>query len=42
MLKQTFRRGEKLQEKVVLLSNLYNNKLDNFVNSFNKKNIIYQ
>lgn len=33
--------GKEQQKKVVLLSNLFNNKLDDFINNFDKKHIIY-
>lgn len=42
MLKQAFRRNEKLLMEVVPLSNLYSNKLDDFVNSLDKKDVIQQ
>lgn len=37
-----FGRGKELQIEVVPLSNLYNNKLDDFVNSLDKKDVIWQ
>lgn len=40
MLKQAFGQGEKLQEKVVPLFNVFTNRLDNFINTSNKKNVI--
>lgn len=40
MLKQVLGQSKKLQKKVVPLSNMFSNRLDDFVNSFNKKDII--
>ena len=40
MLKQAFGQYKKLQEVVVLLSNAYGIKIDDFVDSSNKKNVI--
>lgn len=40
VLKQAFKKIEELQTQVVLLSNLYSNTLNDFVNNLDKKNII--
>lgn len=40
MLKKVFRQGKEFQKKVVQLFNLLNNKLEDLVNNFDKKNII--
>lgn len=41
-LKQAFRRGEELQMEIILLFNLYSNKLDDFVNNSNKEDVIWR
>ena len=40
ILKQAFRQGKKLQEEIVPLSNIFNNRLDDLIDSSNKKDII--
>ena len=40
VLKQAFEQGKELQEEVVLLSNIFSNKLDNLVDSSDKEDII--
>ncbi len=40
MLKQAFEQGEKLQEEVVPLSNMFSNRLDDLVDSSDEKNVI--
>lgn len=40
MLKQPFGQDKELQEKVVQLSNLFGSRLNDLVNSFDKKDII--
>ncbi len=40
MLKQAFGQGEELQEEVVSLSNTFSNRLDDLVNSSDKKDVI--
>ena len=40
MLKQAFRRGEKLQKEVVLLSNAFSNRFDHLVNTSDKEDVI--
>lgn len=39
-LKQAFRQGKELQEEFVLLSNIFSNRLDDLVNSFDNNNVI--
>lgn len=39
--KNRFRQSKELGKKIVSLSNVFSNKFDNFVNSFDKKNVIY-
>lgn len=41
MLKPVFEQSKKLQKKVMLLSNLFRNRLDDFVNSSDKEDVIY-
>lgn len=41
MLKQIFRQNKKLQKKFMLLFNILNNKSNDFINSSNKKDVIY-
>ena len=40
MSKQAFGQSEELQEEVMPLSNMYNNRLDNLVKSSNKEDVI--
>lgn len=40
MLKQVFEKSKEVQKKIMPLSNLFNNRLNDFVNSSDKKNII--
>ena len=40
MLKQAFGQGKKLQEKVVLLSNSFSNRLDDLVDTSDKEDVI--
>ena len=40
MLKQAFGQGKELQEEVVLLSNAFSNRLDDFVDTSDKENVI--
>ena len=40
MLKQAFGRGEELQEKVMPLSNVFSNRLDDLVDSSNEEDVI--
>ena len=40
MLKQAFRQSKEFQEEVVLLFNAFSNRLDDFVNTSNKKDVI--
>ncbi len=40
MLKQVFGRDKELQEEVMSLSNMFNNKLDDLVDSSNKEDVI--
>ena len=40
MLKKVFGPGKDLQEEVISLSKMFNNRFDNFVNTSNKEDII--
>lgn len=40
MLKQAFRQGKKLQKEIKPLFNIFSNRLDNLVNSYDEENII--
>lgn len=40
LLKQAFQQDIALQEKIMLISNIFSNRLNNFSNSFKKKYVI--
>ncbi len=40
MLKQAFGRGKELQEKIVPLSNMFSNKLNDLINSSDEEDVI--
>lgn len=41
MFKKAFGQAKKMQKKVILLSNIFSNKFDDLVTSFDKEDIIY-